>query len=80
MNLNQENFTAFSSICGCMNVVPELLDEQPPVLDVLHKGEVKIRLFLYQIIKKKKAQKSKLKRFRHCFPFRCVVISGHLSV
>lgn len=42
MNLNQENFITFSSICGCMNVVPELLSEQPPVLDVLHKGEDKI--------------------------------------
>lgn len=49
MELNQENFTTFSSICGCMNVVPEQLCESAQVLDVLRKGEVKRRLFLHHL-------------------------------
>ncbi|XP_070820016.1 protein shortage in chiasmata 1 ortholog [Chaetodon trifascialis] len=36
MNLSQENCTTFSSIYGHMNDAPDRLDEQPPVLDVLH--------------------------------------------
>nr|XP_046241409.1 protein shortage in chiasmata 1 ortholog isoform X3 [Scatophagus argus] len=42
MNLNRET-SAFSSICGRMNVVPEQLNEEPPVLDELHKGEDKMK-------------------------------------
>ncbi|XP_038560284.1 protein shortage in chiasmata 1 ortholog isoform X2 [Micropterus salmoides] len=38
LNLSQENFTAFSSICHKMSVAPEQLDEQPPVLHVLRKA------------------------------------------
>ncbi|XP_071339672.1 protein shortage in chiasmata 1 ortholog isoform X2 [Trachinotus anak] len=38
LKLTTENCTSFSSICGHMNVAPELLDEQLPVLDVLHQG------------------------------------------
>ncbi|KAM9360190.1 protein shortage in chiasmata 1 ortholog [Symphorus nematophorus] len=37
LNLSQENCKALSSICGRMNVAPEQLNEQPPVLHVLHK-------------------------------------------
>lgn len=46
LNLSQDNCTDFSSICGRMNIVPEQLDEQPPVLDVLHKGEDEMKMFL----------------------------------
>lgn len=49
LNLSQENFTAFSSICHKMSVAPEQLDEQPPVLHVLRKGEDEITIFLDQI-------------------------------
>ncbi|KAK5870832.1 hypothetical protein PBY51_003745 [Eleginops maclovinus] len=35
--LSWEKCTAFSSICGQMDVSPEQLHEQPPVLDMLHK-------------------------------------------
>uniref|UniRef100_UPI0037E8A9FC protein shortage in chiasmata 1 ortholog n=1 Tax=Semicossyphus pulcher TaxID=241346 RepID=UPI0037E8A9FC len=38
INLSPENRINFSSICSRMNVAPELLDEQPAVLDVLHKA------------------------------------------
>ncbi|XP_069379560.1 protein shortage in chiasmata 1 ortholog [Paralichthys olivaceus] len=34
--MTTENCTSFSSICGILNVAPELLDEQLPVLDMLH--------------------------------------------
>ncbi|KAM7019117.1 protein shortage in chiasmata 1 ortholog [Tautogolabrus adspersus] len=37
LNLNQEHCNNFFGICGRMNVGPEQLDEQPSVLDVLHK-------------------------------------------
>ncbi|KAM7391226.1 hypothetical protein PAMP_021930 [Pampus punctatissimus] len=37
LKLTTEKFTAFSDICGCMKVAPEPLDEQLPVLEVLHK-------------------------------------------
>uniref|UniRef100_A0A8D3DFF4 Uncharacterized protein n=2 Tax=Scophthalmus maximus TaxID=52904 RepID=A0A8D3DFF4_SCOMX len=35
-NLTTDNYTSFSSIYGLIDVAPELLDEQLPVLDVLH--------------------------------------------
>uniref|UniRef100_A0A4W6ECT2 Shortage in chiasmata 1 n=1 Tax=Lates calcarifer TaxID=8187 RepID=A0A4W6ECT2_LATCA len=38
LKLTTENCTTFSSICGQMNVAPEQLDEQPPLLDVLHQA------------------------------------------
>ncbi|KAK2901796.1 hypothetical protein Q8A73_011542 [Channa argus] len=38
VTLTTENCTSFSSICGRMNIHPELLDEQPPVLDVLNQA------------------------------------------
>ncbi|KAM7415770.1 hypothetical protein PAMA_018029 [Pampus argenteus] len=37
LKLTAEKFTAFSDICGHMKVAPEPLDEQLPVLEVLHK-------------------------------------------
>ncbi|XP_042276574.1 protein shortage in chiasmata 1 ortholog isoform X3 [Thunnus maccoyii] len=37
LRLTTENCTTFSSICSRMNVAPEQLDEQLPVLDVLQK-------------------------------------------
>ncbi|AWP07461.1 Hypothetical protein SMAX5B_010343 [Scophthalmus maximus] len=37
-NLTTDNYTSFSSIYGLIDVAPELLDEQLPVLDVLHQG------------------------------------------
>ncbi|XP_070759887.1 protein shortage in chiasmata 1 ortholog [Enoplosus armatus] len=40
LNLSQQNCTDFSSICGQMNVAPEQMDEQPPVLDVLHEASL----------------------------------------
>ncbi|XP_070689528.1 protein shortage in chiasmata 1 ortholog [Pempheris klunzingeri] len=40
LNLSQETCTDFSSICDRVNVAPEQLDEQPPVLDVLHKASI----------------------------------------
>ncbi|XP_034081149.1 protein shortage in chiasmata 1 ortholog isoform X1 [Gymnodraco acuticeps] len=36
LNLSWEKCTAFLSICGQMDVAPEQLHEQPPVLDMLH--------------------------------------------
>ncbi len=56
MNQSLDTCTAFTSICGRMNVAPEQLDEQTSVLDVLHKGEEKRRQFLSDT----KGQKSKL--------------------
>ncbi|XP_044051343.1 protein shortage in chiasmata 1 ortholog [Siniperca chuatsi] len=50
LNLSPENCTAFSSICGHMNVAPEQLDEQPPVLDVLRKDvSVSVDISQYEI-------------------------------
>uniref|UniRef100_A0A3B4VMN0 Shortage in chiasmata 1 n=1 Tax=Seriola dumerili TaxID=41447 RepID=A0A3B4VMN0_SERDU len=40
LKLTTENCTSFSSLCGRMNVAPELLDEQLPVLDVLHQASL----------------------------------------
>ncbi|XP_065818117.1 protein shortage in chiasmata 1 ortholog [Labrus bergylta] len=37
LNLNQEHCHNFLGICGRVNVGPEQLDEQPSVLEVLHK-------------------------------------------
>ncbi|CAK6959730.1 protein shortage in chiasmata 1 ortholog [Scomber scombrus] len=37
LKLAAENFTTFSSVCGRVNVVPEQLDEQRTVLDLLRK-------------------------------------------
>ena len=37
--LTAENCSAFSCICSHMNVAPEQLDEQHPILDVLRQGE-----------------------------------------
>lgn len=39
VDLTQRYFTTFSSLCDLMSVIPEQLDGQPPVLDVLHEGE-----------------------------------------
>lgn len=39
MNLKQEHPTAVSRICSLMNVVPEVQEELPSLLDVLHTGE-----------------------------------------
>ncbi|XP_053181467.1 protein shortage in chiasmata 1 ortholog [Scomber japonicus] len=44
--LTSENFTTFSSIRGRVNVVPEQLDEQLPVLDLLH-GPVSVDISQY---------------------------------
>ncbi|XP_029915556.1 protein shortage in chiasmata 1 ortholog [Myripristis murdjan] len=38
LKLSRDNWTLFPSIWGVMNISPEMLDKQPPVLDVLHKG------------------------------------------
>ncbi|KAG7221311.1 hypothetical protein INR49_017378 [Caranx melampygus] len=38
LKLTTENCNSFSSLCGRMNVAPELLDEQLPVQDVLRQG------------------------------------------
>lgn len=38
LNLGTENFT-FSSLCGRMNAAAELLDQLPPVLELLCPGE-----------------------------------------
>lgn len=43
VDLARAHCTTFSSLCGLLTVVPEQLDEQPPVLDVLHEGEDKSR-------------------------------------
>ncbi|XP_056233081.1 protein shortage in chiasmata 1 ortholog isoform X2 [Seriola aureovittata] len=40
LKLTTENCTSFSSLCGRMNVAPELLDERLPVLDVLHQASL----------------------------------------
>lgn len=39
VKLTRENITSFSSVCAHFSVAPELLDEQPLVLDVLNQGE-----------------------------------------
>ncbi|XP_051807077.1 protein shortage in chiasmata 1 ortholog [Acanthochromis polyacanthus] len=38
LQLTRENYTSFSSVCGRMNVSPELLDDECSVLDLLHKA------------------------------------------
>lgn len=38
VDLSQAYYTSFSSIRGLLTVVPEQLDGQPPVLDVLNEG------------------------------------------
>uniref|UniRef100_A0A8P4GRS3 Protein shortage in chiasmata 1 ortholog n=1 Tax=Dicentrarchus labrax TaxID=13489 RepID=A0A8P4GRS3_DICLA len=51
MNLSQDNRTDFPSICGCVNVAPEQLDEQPPVLDLLHNDvPVSVDIFQYEAL------------------------------
>lgn len=45
VSLTQASFTSFSSLCGLMTVVPEQLDQQPPVIDVLNGGEYRNRGF-----------------------------------
>lgn len=70
VDLSQAYYTSFSSIRGLLTVVPEQLDGQPPVLDVLNEGECRIELYS----KANKVQTSK------CFPFRCDSLSGNLSV
>lgn len=49
VTLRKEDYTAFSGLRGCMNVFPEQLDEDTPVLDVLHRGEDSMRSILDQI-------------------------------
>lgn len=70
VDLSQAYYTSFSSIRGLLTVVPEQLDGQPPVLDVLNEGEYGIELYS----KANKVQTSK------CFSFRCNSLSGNLSV
>lgn len=50
MKLTTENCNSLSSLCGRMNVAPELLDEQLPVQDVLRQGQNNIRFFEIQKI------------------------------
>ena len=47
MNQKEEIFTTFSSICGCLPVVSEHVDEPPPVLDVLRNGEDMISFLVF---------------------------------
>ncbi|KAI9513783.1 hypothetical protein NQZ68_039447 [Dissostichus eleginoides] len=50
LNLSWEKCTAFSSICGQMDVAPEQLHEQPPVLDMLHKdASVSVDISKYEV-------------------------------
>ncbi|XP_042344529.1 protein shortage in chiasmata 1 ortholog [Plectropomus leopardus] len=49
LNLSRENCTAFSNICGHLDVAPEQLDELPRVLDELHEAsDVSVSLDISQ--------------------------------
>ncbi|XP_036953332.1 protein shortage in chiasmata 1 ortholog isoform X4 [Acanthopagrus latus] len=50
VTLRKEDYTAFSGLRGCMNVFPEQLDEDTPVLDVLHRDvSVPVDISWYEI-------------------------------
>lgn len=40
MDVRQEHLTAFSKVVSSVNVVPEVQEELPPLLEVLRTGEL----------------------------------------
>ncbi|KAK2837948.1 hypothetical protein Q5P01_015160 [Channa striata] len=61
LKLTTENFTSFSSICGCISIDREVLDEQPPVLDVLNQAspsDVSVDISQYNVPEKVSREKN----------------------
>ncbi|XP_047236177.1 protein shortage in chiasmata 1 ortholog isoform X3 [Girardinichthys multiradiatus] len=58
---NSQNYTAYSSVCGYVNITPEPLDEQCPILDLLHRTSLsKVSVDISQFDVQQEQRKSKL--------------------